>query len=143
MSTLKLNWLESCIIYLPPDQPVLTSQPVAPCFCIFSASIAAYLVGCSIMNAAPKQAENVAVGSLIPSSVPATRAVYPLIKWYMVCARDSLLTGGRTPKASQARSMTFFGCGPTHGNFVLKMYSMGYAARVFSATENETTQLSH
>jgi len=34
--------------------------------------MAAYLVGCSIMNAAPKQAENVACGSFIPSSVPAT-----------------------------------------------------------------------
>ncbi|BBH07086.1 hypothetical protein Prudu_018909 [Prunus dulcis] len=54
------------------DQPVFTSHPVAPCVCIFSANIAAYLVGCSIRNAAPKQAENVAVGSLIPSSVPAT-----------------------------------------------------------------------
>lgn len=29
-------------------------------------------MGCSIINAAPKQAENVACGSLMPSSVPAT-----------------------------------------------------------------------
>jgi hypothetical protein len=58
--------------YLPPDQPVLTSHPVAPWLSIFSASIAAYFVGCNIMNAAPKQAENVACGSFIPSSVPAT-----------------------------------------------------------------------
>lgn len=56
------------------------------------------------------------------------------MKWYMVCARLSLLTGGSTPNASHAKSMTFFGCGPTHGNFALGMYSMGYAARVFSAT---------
>jgi hypothetical protein len=61
--------------YLPPDQPVLTSHPVAPYFCIFSASMAAYLVGWSMMKAAPKQAEKVACGSLMPSSVPATRAV--------------------------------------------------------------------
>lgn len=51
---------------------MLTSHPVAPCFCIFSANMAAYFVGCNIMNAAPKQAEKVACGSLIPSSVPAT-----------------------------------------------------------------------
>lgn len=60
------------MLYLPPDQPVFTSHPVAPCFFIFSASIAAYLDGCNIMNAAPKQAENVACGSFTPSSVPAT-----------------------------------------------------------------------
>jgi hypothetical protein len=69
-------WYIKCVncqaAYLPPDQPVLTSHPVAPCFCIFSDSMAAYLVGCIIINAAPKQAENVACGSLIPSSVPAT-----------------------------------------------------------------------
>jgi len=126
--------------------------------------MAAYLVGCSIMNAAPKQAENVACGSFMPSSVPATfsphkeksqwerfrgsniikiecssysditRAVYPLMKWYMVCDRFSLLTGGSTPNASHAKRITFFGWGPTHGNFTFGMYSIGYAARVFSAT---------
>lgn len=47
------------------------------------------------------------------------------MKWYMVCARLSLLTGGSTPNASQARRMTFFGCGPTHGIFALGMYSIG------------------
>lgn len=61
-----------CYYYLPPDQPVLTSHPVAPCFFIFSANMAAYLVGWSIIKAAPKHAENVACGSFIPSSVPAT-----------------------------------------------------------------------
>lgn len=59
-------------MYLPPDQPVLTSHAVALCFCIFSASMAAYCVGCSMINAAPKQAEKVALGSLTPTSVPAT-----------------------------------------------------------------------
>jgi len=38
-----------------------------------------------------------------------TRAVYPLMKWYMVCARVSLLTGGSTPNASHAKRITFFG----------------------------------
>ena len=65
--------------HLPPDQPVLTSHPVAPCFCIFSASMAAYLVGCSIMKAAPKHAEKVACGSLMPSSVPATCVIFLII----------------------------------------------------------------
>jgi hypothetical protein len=60
------------LIYLPPDQPVLTSHAVAPCLFILSANIAAYLLGWSMMKAAPKQAENVAVGSFTPSTVPAT-----------------------------------------------------------------------
>lgn len=47
------------------------------------------------------------------------------MKWYMVCGRFSLLTGGRTPKASHASRMTFFGCGPTHGILALGMYSIG------------------
>jgi len=47
------------------------------------------------------------------------------MKWYMVCARFSLLTGGRTPKASQARSITFVGCGPTQGIFAFGMNSIG------------------
>lgn len=61
------------------------------------------------------------------------------MKWYMVWAKFSLLTGGRTPNASQARRMTFFGWGPTHGILALGMYSIGYAARVFSImTKNNT-----
>jgi hypothetical protein len=32
------------------------------------------------MNGAPKQGENVAVGSVTPRSVPATLAVYPEMK---------------------------------------------------------------
>ena len=59
-------------MYLPPVQPVFTSQAVAPCLFILSASMAAYFVGCSMMKAAPKQAEKVAVGSFTPSTVPAT-----------------------------------------------------------------------
>jgi hypothetical protein len=38
------------------------------------------LVGCSGINGAPKQVENVVVGSVIPASVPATFAVYPEMK---------------------------------------------------------------
>ena len=55
------------------------------------------------------------------------------MKWYIVWAKLSLLTGGSTPNASQARRMTFFGWGATHGILALGMYSIGYAARVFSA----------
>jgi hypothetical protein len=43
----------------------------------------------------------------------------------MVCARLSLLTGGSTPNASHAKRITFFGWGPTHGNFAFGMYSIG------------------
>lgn len=54
-------------------------------------------------KAPPKQAEKVACGSVTPSSVPATLAVYPLTKWYMVWPRDNLLTGGNTLRAPGGR----------------------------------------
>src|SRR6266536_3290229 len=34
------------------------------------------------------------------------------MKWYIACADDSFATGGSTPKASQVRKRTFFGCPP-------------------------------
>jgi hypothetical protein len=40
---------------------------------IFSASMAAYFMGCHIRKAPPKQAENVASGSVTPISVPALK----------------------------------------------------------------------
>jgi len=52
---------------------------------------------------------NVGVGSVIPFSVPATLAVYPLMKWYIAWALVSLETGGRTPKASQVRKTILTG----------------------------------
>ncbi len=55
----------------------------------------------------------------------------------MVCASDNLLTGGSTPKASQASRMTFFGWGPTQGSLTFGMNSIGYAALVFSAQQKE------
>ena len=61
------------------------------------------------MNGAPKQAENTALGSVTPSSVPATLAVYPLIKWYAACAGVNLEIGGRTPYASAVKKNIFFG----------------------------------
>src|ERR1700761_2808259 len=82
----------------PPLQPVFTSQTRALCFFIFAASNSAYLFGCQTMNGPLKHGENVAVGSFTPTSVPATLAVYPLMKWYMACAGFSELTGGSTPK---------------------------------------------
>ena len=42
--------------------------------------MAAYLVGCNIKNAAPKQAENVAVGSFTPSTVPATYVIITVLR---------------------------------------------------------------
>ena len=50
---------------------------MAPDFCIFFTSSSPYLVGCSERNAAPKQAEKVGVGSVMPRSVPASLAVNP------------------------------------------------------------------
>jgi len=47
---------------------------------ILSANILAYNPGCNGKKASPKQAENVGSGSTIPYSVPATLAVYPVMK---------------------------------------------------------------
>ena len=57
-----------------------TSHTFTLCSCILSPNISAYLVGCKGMNGAPKQAEKVVCGSVIPASVPATFAVYPEMK---------------------------------------------------------------
>src|SRR5881227_4311419 len=80
--------------WAPPLQPVLTSQTRALYCFIFAASNSAYLLGCQTRNGPPKHGENVADGSFTPSSVPATLAVYPLMKWYMAWAGDRALTGG-------------------------------------------------
>ena len=48
-----------------------------PDFFIFFTSSSPYLVGCSDRKAAPKQAEKVGVGSVMPRSVPASLAVKP------------------------------------------------------------------
>ena len=61
--------------YGPPLQPVFTSQHCTPCCAIFSPRSAAYTLGLSGRNGAPKQAEKVAFGSVTPRSVPATLAV--------------------------------------------------------------------
>jgi hypothetical protein len=54
------------------------------------------------------------------------------MKWYIAWPVVSLLTGGSTPKASQVRKMTLFGCLATQGIFAFGMYSIGYEQRVFS-----------
>lgn len=61
--------------YLPPFQPVLTNQQLVWFYYIFWLNISAYTLGCNGKNAAPKQAENVLYGSIIPISVPATLEV--------------------------------------------------------------------
>src|SRR3954469_17460235 len=99
----------------PPVHPVLTSQTRAPCLFIFAASSSAYLPGCQTRNGPPKHGENVADGSFTPISVPATFAVYPLMKWYIAWVGESLLTGGSTPKASQVRKMMSVGCPAMQG----------------------------
>ena len=67
--------------------------------------------------------------------MPATFAVYPLMKWYIACSGVSFATGGNTPKASYVRKMMFSGCPPVHGILAFGMYSMGYEARVFSVMD--------
>jgi hypothetical protein len=60
-----------------------------------------------------------------PTLLTLTLDVYPLMKWYMACSSVSLLTGGRTPNASQHSSTTLRGWGPTQGTRALSMYVMG------------------
>src|SRR5207245_7842903 len=88
----------------PPVHPVSTSQHCTPCRAIFSPSSVAYTLGCSGRNGAPKQAEKVAFGSVTPRSVPATLAVYPDRKWYIVCWGESRAIGGITPYASHVKN---------------------------------------
>ena len=59
----------------PPTQPVFSSHTFTLCFLSFSPRSSAYFVGWRGRNALPKQAENVVVGSVTPTSVPATLAV--------------------------------------------------------------------
>src|SRR6266705_7049139 len=96
--------------YGPPVHPVFTSQHCTPCFAIFSPSSEAYTLAWSGRNGAPKQAENVAFGSVTPRSVPATLAVYPERKWYIACAGDSRAIGGMIPYASHVRNTMCDGC---------------------------------
>ena len=111
---------------------MFTSQTFALCLRSLSASSSAYLAGCQTRNGAPKHGENVASGSVTPISVPATFAVYPLMKWYIACAGVSFDTGGSTPNASAVRKMTSVGWPATHGSLAFGMNSIGYAPRVFS-----------
>src|SRR6202040_2561895 len=61
--------------YLPPVQPVLTSQQSTSCLAISSRSMLPYTEGSRGRNGEPKQVENSGCGSLPrPRSVPATFA---------------------------------------------------------------------
>src|SRR6516225_8840023 len=116
----------------PPLQPVFTSQTLDLWPCIFSAKSPAYFMGCQTRKGPPKHGEKVACGSVTPTSVPATFAVYPLMKWYIAWAGERKLTGGSTPNASQVRKMTSLGWPATQGIFALWMNAIGYAPLVFS-----------
>ena len=59
-----------------------------------------------VKKAAPKQAENVGVGSDTPRSVPAIFAVKPDRKGYCVCSGVKIDTGGNHPNASAERQIT-------------------------------------
>ena len=83
------------------------------------------------MNGAPKQVENVAIGSVIPISVPATLAVYPEMKWYAAWAGESLAIGGSTPNASHVRKTMLSGWPAVESSVRFSIDSMGYDALVF------------
>ena len=68
-------FIRSPVPYGPPVQPVLTSQTGTSSRSRRSISMCAYSPGWRGMNGAPKHAEKVAFGSLIPTSVPASLAV--------------------------------------------------------------------
>ena len=78
------------------------------------------MVGCRVRKALPKHEENVACGSVTPRSVPASLAVYPLRKWYSVCSLVRIETGGRIPKASAVRKITFLGCVPLETGLTIR-----------------------
>ena len=83
------------------------------------------MVGCKGIKGDPKQAEKVAWGSVTPRSVPATFAVYPLMKWYMACSGVSLEIGGSTPKASAVRKIIFSGWFPIPVSLAFGIKSIG------------------
>ena len=66
---------EDLVPYFPETQPVLIKYACVPCSSTFFPKISAYFVGWTDKKAWPKHGENVAVGSVTPSSVPATFAV--------------------------------------------------------------------
>ena len=88
-------------------------------------SSSAYFVGCSDRKAAPKHAEKVGVGSVIPRSVPASFEVKPERKYYLVWSGVRIDTGGSTPNASAERKITFLAAGPRLGLTMLLMWSIG------------------
>src|SRR5262245_17038382 len=112
--------------YLPPVQPVLTSQQSTLCWAISSRSKLPYSDGWRGKNGAPKQVENVGSGSAPnPFSVPATFAVKPERKWYIAWPAVSFAIGGMTPKASAVRKMMFFGWPPVPNGEVFGMNAIG------------------
>src|SRR5438128_4866267 len=115
--------------YGPPVHPVFTSQHCTPCRAILSPSRDAYTFALSGRNGAPKQVENVALGSVTPRSVPATFAVYPDRKWYIACAGERRAMGGMIPYASQVRNRMCEGCPPAPPGTLFGIYWMVYEAR--------------
>jgi phosphoenolpyruvate carboxykinase (ATP) len=79
------NILMPCIAEAPKNIIFLTCDAYGghtdmSALSIFFARSSTYMVGLSGRNTSPKQAENVAVGSVMPASVLGAFEVYPLIK---------------------------------------------------------------
>jgi hypothetical protein len=72
LAALRFPWETWPLEFYVRTHPVLTSQAEVPWRSIFSASMAAYFMGCHIRKAPPKHALKVASGSVMPISVPAT-----------------------------------------------------------------------
>src|SRR5699024_5035335 len=118
--------------YGPPVHPVLTKKTFTRWFSIFSPSIFAYVIGERGKNGAPKQAENVASGSVMPRSVPASLIVLPLKEAHIAWRYYNKLIGGRTTDASAVRKILAFGWPGILFEIILLIFSNEYAARVFS-----------
>ena len=92
-------------------------------------------VASDIYRDLPKPVYEVMKLGLVPTSVPATFAVYPDMKWYMACPEFNLEIGGKTPKASAVKKIMFSGDLPVESAFAFSMKFTGYATRVFSVLE--------
>jgi len=75
----------------------------------YELSSSPYFVGWTDRNASPKQAEKVGCGSVTPRSVPASLAVNPDRKWYLVCSFVRFWYGRKNTKSIGTKKNYFIG----------------------------------